>query len=155
MALRAPAQLHPNARRAWRCAIASLEADSAELEGAWPVLIAFAEAVDIAERARDEWLRLGCPMVRVGEGPEREHVLIGILRSQHGKIGELSERLRLDPKARRGFAPGWTLGKARSPDRQYRPPGPERKPTTGRRATVVAMRPPAAVQRILDDADAR
>jgi phage terminase small subunit len=98
--------------------VARVEADGYNPADAERALIDFAQAVDVLDTVRADWVAAGRPSVRGGEGPSREHPLLQSMQAQQQHVSALGARLGLDPKARREMgAAGWRRGSPRAPDR--------------------------------------
>jgi hypothetical protein len=137
--VRAPAGLSKPARRAWREAVAALELldrDPVEHRGRLRV---YASAAGRLEELEQAWRADGAQMHDKGSrGQTVVHPDLVEMRALEEHVDELADKLFGVP-ARLG---GWRLGRARTPDRQYRPPR--------RRAEVVALMPPAVREALAD-----
>jgi phage terminase small subunit len=138
--VRAPPGLSKPARRAWREASETLELvgrDPAEHRGRLRI---YATAAGRLEELEQAWRATGAPMSSTGSrGQEVVNPALGELRELERHVADLADRLFGVPPARMG---GWTLGRARSADRQAR--GPARR----RSSKVVPL--PLAVRKALD-----
>jgi hypothetical protein len=122
--VRTPAGLSVPARRAWREAVATLElldCDPVEHRGRLRV---YAGAVGRLGELEAAWRADGAKMHATGSrGQTVVHPDLVEMRALEEHIDELADKLFGVP-ARLG---GWQLGRARSPDRQHRPPRRKRK----------------------------
>jgi phage terminase small subunit len=137
--VRAPAGLSKPARRAWREAVATLELldrDPVEHRGRLRV---YASAAGRLEELEAAWRAAGAEMHDKGSrGQIVVHPALVEMRALEEHVDELADKLFGAPP-RLG---GWQLGRARSPDRQYRP--------SRRRAEVVSLMPPAVREALGD-----
>jgi hypothetical protein len=139
VSVRVPTGLSKSACRAWREAVATLELvdrDPVEHRGRLRV---YASAAGRLQEVEAAWRAAGAPMRTEGSrGQTVVHPDLVEMRALEQHVDELADKLFGTPP-RLG---GWQLGRARSPDRQYRPPR--------RRAEVAALMP-LAVREALGD----
>jgi len=135
----APLGLSKAARRAWREAVSTLELldrDPVEHRGRLRV---YASAAGRLEELELAWRAAGAPMRTEGSrGQTVVHPDLVEMRALEQHVDELADKLFGTPAS----LGGWQLGRARSPDRQYRPPR--------RRAEVAALMPPAVREALGD-----
>jgi hypothetical protein len=118
--LRAPRGLTAAGRRAWRDAVATLEAVGLDPALHVGTLERYAASVARLAVIEAEWRQAGSPATAKGStGQTIAHPLLRELRDETRAVEQLADSLRSTPAAAMA---GWRRGNARSPDRQYRPP---------------------------------
>lgn len=125
VALDPPKGLVAGGRAAWREAVRELgEADAARFRGA---VVRYARAVDVAERARLEWERLGRPIMltQANKAQGQHPIMLAMLNADRQAAG-FGDVLGLSPLAAKRIGPqrgrGRLVGANSSPDRVAMPP---------------------------------
>jgi hypothetical protein len=142
--MRVPAGLSEPARHEWRAAHAAIEAyghDPAEF--AVPMRRYAVAAGRLAELEAAWRTEEGAKVGAIGSrGQKTVHPFLIELRELETHVARLGEALPLAPMGRRSTG-GWPQGRARSPDRQFRP---------RRSSNVVPMRFSDRVEAAISDA---
>lgn len=119
--VKTPRALGREGRRAWRDAVATLEAVGIDPALHVGTLERYARSVDRLATVQMAWEQAGSPATAKGStGQVTAHPLLRELRDETRAVEQLADSLRLTPAA--GATAGWRRGHARSPDRQARGP---------------------------------
>jgi hypothetical protein len=119
----APAGLGAEGKAAWERAKRSLSShDDADL--LWDAAARFARAVDLADKARREWKRLGEPLMSENpNGANGVHPILKVIQDAERDAARFAQRLRLDVESTVKRPVGRPVGASSAPDR---PAGPSR-----------------------------
>jgi hypothetical protein len=124
-ALEPPRWLGVGGRGAWREAVRELgHEDATRFRGA---VSRYARAVDVAERARVEWVRLERPLVFVQPNKAQgQHPLVTAMMAADRQAGAFAAELGLTPLSAARVGPrrgrGRPVGAVSAPDRKALPP---------------------------------
>ena len=95
-----PTGLNAAGKAAWRRALESL--DESEQERLYDLAARYANAVDLADKARRDWRKAGEPLLlELGNGTAMVHPLVKVMQDAERDAKRFGEALGLKPGARR------------------------------------------------------
>lgn len=113
----APAGLGAEGKAAWERVKRSL-ASHEDADLLWDAAARFARAVDLADKARREWKRMGEPLMSENpNGANGVHPILKVIQDAERDAARFAQRLRLDVESAVRRPVGHPVGRGQSPDR--------------------------------------